>query len=84
MQACPLEGQLPDQQNNFRPDRSCTEEEKKKKVFAVRRHNGSLCTQKQPETAALRALKAATRKSDPCTDAPAQMHTCPAQLLPPM
>ena len=38
---------------------------KKDKVYAVRRHNGSLCTQKQPETAALRALKAATRKSDP-------------------
>ena len=32
---------------------------KKRKVYAIRRHNGSLCTQKQPETAAFRALKAA-------------------------
>ena len=40
---------------------------KERKVYAVRRHNGSLCTQKQPETAAGRALKAATRerRSDP-------------------
>ena len=36
--------------------------EKKRKVYAVRRYNGSFCTQKQPETAAFRALKAATRK----------------------
>ena len=44
-------------------------ERKKRKVYAVRRHDGSLCTQKQPETAACRVLKAATRrrksKSDP-------------------
>ena len=36
--------------------------EKKRKVYAVRRHHGSLCTRKQPETAALRA---AINKSDP-------------------
>ena len=35
---------------------------KDRKVYAVRRHNRSLCAQKQPETA---ALKAAIRKSDP-------------------
>ena len=37
----------------------CQEEERK--VYAVRRHFGSLCTQKQPKTA---ALKAAIRTSD--------------------
>ena len=49
------------------------EKEKKRKVYAVRRHNGSFCTQKQPETAAFRALKAATRKrkSDPKGGQPA-------------
>ena len=40
-------------------------ERKRRKVYVVRRHNGSLCTQKQPETAAVRALTAATWKSDP-------------------
>ena len=35
---------------------------KKIKVCVVRRHDGSLCTQKQPETA---ALKAAIKTSDP-------------------
>ena len=40
----------------------CGEKKRKRKVYAVRRYNGSLCTQKQPETAAFRALKAATRK----------------------
>ena len=34
----------------------------KRKVYALRRYNGSFSTQKQPETAALRALKAASRK----------------------
>ena len=43
---------------------------KKRKVYAVRRHDGSLCTQKQPETA---ALKAAIRKSDPKGGQPAQL-----------
>ena len=33
----------------------------RKKVYVVRRHDGSLCTQKQPETA---ALKAAISKID--------------------
>ena len=37
-------------------------ERKERKVYAIRRYNGSFCTQKQPETAAFRALKAATRK----------------------
>ena len=32
-----------------------------RKVYAIRRYNGSFCTQKQPEIAAFRALKAATR-----------------------
>ena len=41
---------------------SCHLQEKKRKVYVVRRHDGSLCTQKQPETAALRA---AIKKSDP-------------------
>ena len=35
---------------------------KKRKIYAVRRHDRSLCTQKQPEAA---ALKAAMKKSDP-------------------
>lgn len=35
---------------------------KQSKVYAVRRHGGSLCTQKQTETA---ALQAAIRKRDP-------------------
>ena len=34
---------------------------RRKKVYAVRRHDGSLCTQKQLETA---AFKAASRKID--------------------
>ena len=36
--------------------------EKTKKVYAFRHHNGSLCTHRQPETA---APKAATRNRDP-------------------
>ena len=40
----------------------------KRKLFAARRHGRSLCIQKQPETA---ALKAAIRKSDPMGDQPA-------------
>ena len=47
-----------------------------RKVYAVRRHGGSLCTQKQPETAALRALKAATRKHDPKGGQPALFDYC--------
>ena len=39
-----------------------SKQEKKRKAYAVERHDGSLCTQKQPETA---ALKAAIKKSDP-------------------
>ena len=31
---------------------NCRKKEKKRKVHAVRRHNGSLCTQKQPVGAA--------------------------------
>ena len=34
---------------------------KKRQIYAVRRHDGSLCTQKQPETA---ALKTAIKQSD--------------------
>ena len=45
-------------------------ERKRRKVYVVRRHNGSLCTQKQPETAAVRALEVATRKSDPGGSSP--------------
>ena len=33
------------------------EKEKKRKVYAARRYNGSFCTQKQPETAAYRTLE---------------------------
>ena len=40
----------------------CTKQAEGRKVYAVRRYNGSFCTQKQPKTAAFRALKAATRK----------------------
>ena len=32
---------------------ACPSLEKKRKVYAVRRHDGSLCTQKQPETVPL-------------------------------
>ena len=53
--------------------------ERKRKVYAVRRHDRSLCTQKQPETAALRALKAATRESDPKGGQPALSMTAQHQ-----
>ena len=43
----------------------------KRKVCAVRRHDGSLCTQKQPGTA---AVKAATRKNDPMGGQPIRLH----------
>ena len=49
---------------------------RKGKVYTVRRHNGSLCTQKQPETAALRALQAATRKHDPKGGQPGLFDYC--------
>ena len=56
--------------------KAARKKEKKRKVYAVRRYNGSLCTQKQPETAAFRALKAATRKGkqkDPKGGQPAML-----------
>ena len=37
----------------------------KRKKLNVRRHDGSLCTQKQPETAAFRVIKAATSSYTP-------------------
>ena len=39
-----------------------------KRVYAIRRHDGSLCAQKQPKTA---ALKATVKKSDPMGVLPA-------------
>ena len=56
------------------------EKKRKRKVYAIRRYNGSLCTQKQPETA---ALTAAIRKSDPKGGQPAELvYIRPDQLQP--
>ena len=54
---------------------------KKAKVYAVRHHDRSLCTQKQPRTA---ALKAAFRKSDPMGGQPGHtLYACSLSSIDP-
>ena len=47
------------------------QEEREKNSICRWRHDGSLCAQKQPETA---ALKAAIKESDPVGGQPTYMH----------